>query len=38
MENQNLAAKVHHLEKSIIRKEERERRLKDEWNKQYQDL
>ncbi|CAK79849.1 unnamed protein product (macronuclear) [Paramecium tetraurelia] len=37
-ENQSLLCKVQQLEKQIQRKEEKERRLRDEWNKQYQDL
>ncbi|CAD8173767.1 unnamed protein product [Paramecium pentaurelia] len=37
-ENQSLLSKIQQLEKQIQRKEEKERRLRDEWNKQYQDL
>ncbi|CAD8102011.1 unnamed protein product [Paramecium primaurelia] len=37
-ENTALQSKVQQLEKQIQRKEDKERRLRDEWNKQYQDL
>ncbi|CAK64065.1 unnamed protein product (macronuclear) [Paramecium tetraurelia] len=37
-ENTTLKTKIQQLEKHLQRKEDKEKRLKDEWNKQYQEL